>query len=136
MKFIVLDQDDLGGTILTYPRRKLVLKQPVEIPLYGTLKGRQIHKEELLSIFKQIVFEHKIDIVSGCKVESITKLNGYFKRKGSSTAYKSQFVLLAIGRRGAPRKLGVPGEKSEKVCYKLLEPEQFAGCKTLVVGGG
>jgi thioredoxin reductase len=45
-------------------------------------------------------------------------------------------VLLAIGRRGTPRKLNVPGEVSEKVAYRLLEPERIIGKKILIVGGG
>ena len=45
-------------------------------------------------------------------------------------------VLLAIGRRGTPRKLGVPGEELPKVVYRLIDPEQYAGQRVLVVGGG
>jgi thioredoxin reductase (NADPH) len=45
-------------------------------------------------------------------------------------------VLLSIGRRGTPRKLGVPGEDCDKVVYRLIEPEQYAGQDVLVVGGG
>jgi thioredoxin reductase len=44
--------------------------------------------------------------------------------------------LLAIGRRGTPRKLNVIGEESEKVAYKLLEPEDINGNEILIVGGG
>jgi thioredoxin reductase len=45
-------------------------------------------------------------------------------------------VLLAIGRRGTPRKLGVEGEGLPKVVYRLLDPEQYRGKRVLVVGGG
>ena len=45
-------------------------------------------------------------------------------------------MLLAIGRRGTPRKLNVPGEETEKVAYRLLEPEQIHDEHILVVGGG
>jgi thioredoxin reductase len=43
---------------------------------------------------------------------------------------------LAIGRRGTPRKLGVPGEEMTKVVYRLIDPEQYRGQHVLVVGGG
>ena len=45
-------------------------------------------------------------------------------------------MLLSIGRRGTPRKLGVPGEELPKVVYRLIDPEQYAGQHVLVVGGG
>jgi thioredoxin reductase len=45
-------------------------------------------------------------------------------------------VLLTIGRRGTPRQLGVPGEESSKVVYRLIDPEQYQGHQVLVVGGG
>jgi len=45
-------------------------------------------------------------------------------------------VLLGIGRRGTPRKLGVPGEELSKVVYRLIDPEQYRGQKVIVVGGG
>jgi thioredoxin reductase len=45
-------------------------------------------------------------------------------------------VLLAIGRRGTPRRLGVPGEDLPKVVYRLIDPAQYRGQHVLVVGGG
>ena len=45
-------------------------------------------------------------------------------------------MLLAIGRRGTPRKLGVPGEDLPKVVYRLIDPEQYRNMRVLVVGGG
>ena len=45
-------------------------------------------------------------------------------------------MLLTVGRRGTPRKLGVPGEELPKVVYRLIEPEQYRGKHVLVVGGG
>jgi len=51
-------------------------------------------------------------------------------------AYRSRNVLLAIGRRGTPRGLDVPGEHLPKVTYSLVDPGQYAGKSILVVGGG
>ena len=50
--------------------------------------------------------------------------------------YRASAVLLAIGRRGTPRKLGVPGEELPKVVYRLIDPEQYRGRQVIVVGGG
>ena len=41
-----------------------------------------------------------------------------------------------MGRRGTPRRLGVPGEEQAKVVYDIVEMEDFAGRRVLVVGGG
>jgi len=50
--------------------------------------------------------------------------------------YRARSVLLAIGRRGSPRKLEVPGEHLPKVTYRLIEPEQHRDKHVLIVGGG
>lgn len=136
LKFITLDQEDLGGTILSYPRKKLVMTQPVELPIYGKLNYREIKKEELLELFSEVFRQTGLTVISGAKVNEIVKENGHFKIISSKGEYISQKILLAIGRRGSPRKLDVPGEKSGKVSYRLLDPEKFYKMNILVVGGG
>jgi len=136
LNFITLDQDDLGGAILTYPRRKLVMTAPMMLPIYGKVKFKEVQKESLLKLFQDVFAKTGLNVKSGNKVELITRDNGNFKVISNHGEYLSRRVLLAIGRRGSPRKLGVPGEISEKVAYRLLEPEKFCGLKVLVVGGG
>jgi len=51
-------------------------------------------------------------------------------------SYRTDTVLLAIGRRGTPRKLGVQGEDQPKVVYRLIEADQYKNSHVLVVGGG
>ena len=136
LKFVTLDQEDLGGTILSYPRKKLVMTQPVELPIYGKLNYREIKKEELLELFSEVFHQTGLAVISGAKVNEIVKENGHFKTISSKGEYISQKILLAIGRRGSPRKLEVPGEKSGKVSYRLLDPEKFSKMNILVVGGG
>jgi len=53
----------------------------------------------------------------------------------SGPANASQ-VVLALGRRGTPRKLGIPGEELSKVMYKLIDAETYKNRKILVIGGG
>jgi thioredoxin reductase (NADPH) len=45
-------------------------------------------------------------------------------------------MLLAIGRRGTPRKLGIVGEELNKVVYSMIDPSEYSGKKVCVVGGG
>jgi thioredoxin reductase/ferredoxin len=136
LSFVAIDQEDLGGTILTYPRKKLIMSQPMDVPLYGKITEREIEKEVLLGIFTDIFQRTGLTVKSGEKVESIEKLDKLFRVTTSRGVHEGRRVLLSIGRRGSPRKLDVPGEKSGKVAYRLLEPEQFKNMKLLVVGGG
>ncbi len=136
LRYLTLEQEDIGGAILSYPRQKLVMTQPMEIPLYGKYKHREIRKEELLSLWHEIIRKTGVGIQTREKLVNVERPNGYFQVTTSKGEYMAQRVLLAIGRRGTPRKLGVPGETSSKVAYKLIEPEQYRGNTVLVVGGG
>ena len=136
LSFVTLDQDDLGGTILTYPRRKLVMTTPMDLPGYGKVRLREIKKEALLELFQDVFAKTGLSVLASNKVEDIARDNGNFKLRAKQGQYFARRVLLAIGRRGSPRKLGVPGEVSPKVAYRVIEPEKYAGLKILVVGGG
>jgi thioredoxin reductase (NADPH) len=136
LNFVTVEQDDLGGTIFTYPRQKLVMTHPMELPLHGSVNFREVRKEPLLKLFMEVVQQYELTIHSGEKVNSVVMANGHYLIKTSKGEYTAKRVLLAIGRRGSPRKIGCPGEKSEKVAYRLLEPEKYHDQHILVVGGG
>jgi putative YpdA family bacillithiol system oxidoreductase len=136
LRYIVLEQDEVGGTVLHYPRQKLVLTSPVELPLYGKLKVSEISKEELLAIWKDIIGRFSLTILTQHKVEVIEPVNGTFMVQAKGTTFVAGNVLLAIGRRGSPRKLGVAGEDLPKVMYRLIEAETYKQKHILVVGGG
>lgn len=136
LRYVVLEQDEIGGSVLHYPRKKLVLTSPVDLPLYGRLKLSEISKEELLAIWKDIIGKYSLNILTQHKVESIDRANGGFVVRAKGTVLTSGAVLLAIGRRGSPRKLGVPGEDLSKVMYRLIEAESYQQKHILVVGGG
>lgn len=135
---ITLEQDSLGGTVFTFPRAKVVMTSPMDLPLYGKVKLYNTSKEELLQIWKKVISEHSLNVVENTKVDSITPTqNDTFKIKTKTgDEYICNNVLLSIGRRGSPRKLNIPGEESTKVAYRLLEPERISGKKVIVVGGG
>ncbi len=137
LKVITLEQETLGGTVATYPRSKIVMTHPMELPLYGKVKLYETTKTELLNLWTDVITKHKIQIKENTGVKHIEKNAEYFKietREGET--YTSKAVLLAVGRRGTPRKLNIPGEMSENVAYRLLEPENIKGKKIVIVGGG
>ena len=136
LKFLTLDQDSLGGTVYSFPRAKIVMTAPMDLPLFGKLKLFETSKTELLEIWEKVLTTNNIKINLLEKVEEITKSNNIFTVDTSKGKYSSKKVLLAIGRRGTPRKLGIPGEEKEKVAYRLLEPELIKNQKVIVVGGG
>ena len=137
LTFATLEQDTLGGTVFTFPRSKIVMTAPMELPLYGKVKLFDTSKAELLDLWQQALSKNGIAIRENTKVESIAPGNGVFEIvTQQQEVLKAQKILLAIGRRGSPRKLGIPGEMTEKVAYRLLDPELIEKKRIVVVGGG
>lgn len=137
LRVAVLEQEkDLGGTVLHYPRRKLVLIQPVELPLGEQLSGAEYAKEDLLALLEGLITRAGLEVRFGERIASIGRAKGLFEVRSSTAAYRARFVVLALGRRGTPRKLGVPGEDLPKVMYRLLDAESYREQRVLVVGGG
>jgi len=136
MRFVTVEQESLGGCVFQYPRGKLVMTAPATVPLVGKINFRQTSKEALLEFWTQAERKTGVKINYKERVEDITRESDGFVVKTSRAQYRARSVLLAIGRRGTPRKLNVPGEELPKVVYRLIDPEQYAGQKVLVVGGG
>jgi thioredoxin reductase (NADPH) len=136
MRFVTLEQEALGGAVFQYPRGKLVMTAPAMLPIIGKVHFRQTSKEQLLEFWKEAEKKAGLKINYKERVEEIRREGSAFVVKTSKAEYKTASVLLAIGRRGTPRKLNVPGEELPKVVYRLIDPEQYKGQKVLVVGGG
>jgi thioredoxin reductase (NADPH) len=136
LKFLTIEQDSLGGTVANFPRKKIVMTNPMNLPIHGKVRLHQTSKVELLELWNKVLSNNRLTVNEEEKVNSIQKINSQFKISTSKGEYTSSGVLLAIGRRGSPRKLGVPGEQKEKVAYRLIEPELIHNKNVLVVGGG
>jgi putative YpdA family bacillithiol system oxidoreductase len=137
LRYITLEQDELGGTVAKYPRQKLVMTSPVELPLHGKFSKLKISKEELLRLWQNLHRRAGLTVNTCEKVDDIRKEpDGAFVITTAKGTYRAWTVILALGRRGTPRKLGVKGEELPKVMYALIEAEAYTGVKILVVGGG
>ena len=137
LRFLLLEQDTLGGTVYTFPRKKIVMTSPMELPLFGKVKLFETTKAQLLDLWQTVLLKNNIEVTENCKVETIVRENGLLKvTTNRGDQFVSASILLAAGRRGTPRKLNIPGEMKEKVAYRLLEPEEISGRQVLVVGGG
>ncbi len=137
LRYAVFEQQpDLGGTIYNFPRRKLTHTEEVELPLYGPLRKEEYSKEELLELFRGLVEKHRLAVLFGQRVQQVLPEGGLFHILTGSGAWRARRVLLALGRRGTPRKLGVPGEELSKVMYQVRDAEEYRGRRILCVGGG
>jgi thioredoxin reductase (NADPH) len=136
MSYATMEQGDIGGTVRQYPRQKLVMTSPVELPMYGKFKKLEISKEALLEFWDDVFSKSGLQVKTQEKVLDIQKQDGIFQVRTTQSAYTARFVVLAIGKRGTPRKLGVPGEELEKVYYRLIEADHYQNNHILIVGGG
>ena len=137
LRYVTIEQESsLGGAIFHYPRNKVAMTAPVKLPIVGNIKMGEISKEELLEFWKKVILKTGMKISYNERMETITKTNNGFIVKTTKQSYQTRAILLAIGRRGTPRKLEVPGEDLPKVVYRLIDPEQYRKMHVLVVGGG
>lgn len=136
LRFVTMEQDSLGGTVAHFPRGKLVMTAPAHLPLIGEVHFREVGKEELIGFWKRAVADTGLRINTQERVESITPVPPGFAIKTTRGVYVARSVLLAIGRRGTPRRLDVPGEDLPKVVYRLIDASEYRGKHILVVGGG
>ena len=154
LRFLTVEREDVGGTVRHYPRKKLVLTRPVKVPGYGKLNFREVSKEQLIDTWEEIVSKAGLEVATGETVTAVRSRNGGAgggvaagtgSGAGAGTGFvvttsereiETRRIVLAIGRRGIPRKLGVPGEELPKVAYSLREPESFQGDRIVIVGGG
>lgn len=137
LRSVTIEQEEtFGGTTLHFPRGKIVMAAPMNLPLYGKVNIREISKESLMALWEDVVAKAGIKINFGERMEKIQRQGDNFSVVTNRKTYITQSVLLCIGRRGTPRKLDVAGEQQEKVVYRLVDPVQYQGRHVLVVGGG
>jgi len=136
LRFRVIEQETLGGSILHYPRKKLVMTHPVELPGVGQIPFREIEKEPLLEFWLGTLGRKGIKVEEGVRLERVERGGAGFVAHTSAGPIDAARVVLALGRRGTPRRLEVPGEELPKVAYRLIEPESYEGQNVVVVGGG
>lgn len=136
LRSVVLEQNDIGGTVLQYPRAKIVMTSPVELPLWGPVRLTETRKEALLELWNAVTVKTGMKVRTGEKVTQIDRDDRGFIVTSNGGTVRARHVVLALGRRGTPRKLGVPGESQAKVVYRLIDAASYTNAHVLVVGGG
>lgn len=127
--YAIFEQGVFGGTVANFPRQKLVMSHPFELPIAGTarFKGHTVSKEELLNHFAQVKKQAGLEVNESTRFETVEKVGDIFRIKTSRGKVTAKKAILAMG---------VPGEDKQKVTYNLLDPEQYQGKNVVVVGGG
>jgi thioredoxin reductase/ferredoxin len=136
LSYVVLEQGDLAESIRKYPRHKILLSETSRVPVYGRLWVGNASKETLLSVWEAIIAENGLKILTGRRVEEIVCAQDAFLVRAGQETVRARRVILAMGRRGTPRRLGVPGEQRVNVFYDVVEMEAFRERRVVVVGGG
>jgi thioredoxin reductase/ferredoxin len=136
LDYLTLEQGSLGGTVFHFPRGKIVMTAPVKLPVAGKVKPGDTSKEALLRLWQDVENKSGLEIHYHERLEKVSGHDGNFVLKTSKGEHQVKKILLAIGRRGTPRTLDVPGEDLPKVVYRLIDAEQYVGQNVLVVGGG
>ena len=134
---LIEQADEVGGTVAAYPRKKMVMTQPMVLPLHGKLNRLEYQKEELVALWNELISKHALPVRTGVRMKELRREpDGTYIAETSAGPVRARTVCLSLGRRGTPRKLGVPGEDLPKVLYNLLDAESYKGRHILVVGSG
>lgn len=129
-------ETSMGGAVRSYPRGKVVMTTPVELPLYGRVHVRRTSKAALIELWNDVLSRHEIRPEYGVTLESVVTEGGVLVATTSAGTIRARRVLLATGRRGKPRHLGVAGEELAHVFHHVDDPADHDGERILVVGGG
>ena len=126
----------LGGAVRSYPRGKVVMTTPVELPGYGRVHLRRTTKPALIELWQDVLSRSAIEPEYGIALESVTRNGDLLVAATTAGPIDAQRVLLATGRRGRPRQLGVVGEELPHVRHHVDDPTEHDRQRILVVGGG
>ncbi len=138
LSYVAIEQDqEVGGTVAKYPRQKVVMTSPVQFPMHGKFKKLELSKEELIDFWHKVMQQADFKVRTSEKVLDIKKgEDSIFTVVTDKEQHRARGVVLALGKTGSPRKLGVKGEDLPKVMYRLIEADHYINKQILVVGGG
>jgi hypothetical protein len=131
---VTLEQDSVGGSVITHPRRKVVTTAPVELPLGGRLAGGQITKEELLVFWENALRRARVEIREASGSRASIRPRRASPSDGARR-YPTRAVLLAVGRRGRRASSACRGGPPRRLPARRRRAVPRPA-RVLVVGGG
>lgn len=137
LSYVVLEKERMmAATVLRYPAGKPFMAEPHDCRNVSLLPVFDTSKETLVDTWKQLVSQLGVRVQLDEAVDSVERGSDGFTVTTRKATYTGQRVVLAIGVRGKPRTLKVPGEERRKVHMLLEDPADHRGQRVLVVGGG
>jgi thioredoxin reductase len=150
-----IEQDTVLSTIEAYPKGKYIFFKPDSMPSRGSIsvEGAGEQRELILESWLGAMKSSGVVIneAESCKSVKRAGDGDYFTvqtERGlekEKVTYRARRVVLALGNRGTPMKLRLPGEEmkvtrhgrtEDKVKYKLADPDAYKGRKIIIVGAG
>ena len=137
----VFERDRPFRTLEAFPAGKMIYAEPRGVPTQPPLWFEDAPKEELVTRWRQALASWQLDVQEGTTVTDLSTQDGRHRvttvgDDGVPHTTVARQVILAIGRRGTPRRLGVPGEEQAHVGHQLTKARDHAGQRVVVVGGG
>jgi thioredoxin reductase/ferredoxin len=134
LDYVIYEATQLFSTVVNFPKGKPIYTYPKDMTPAGQL---QFHSEVKEPLVEEMKAQTQGVTVTMGRVESVQQKGGLLVcRMGDKSEVTALRVIVAIGRSGNFRKLGVPGEDLDKVYNRLHDPKDYAGKRCLVVGGG
>ncbi len=136
LQFDLLEASEPFSTVVNFPVRKPIYTYPTEMTPAGDIQFEATVKEPLLDELRAQTLERGIEPMRA-RAESVHRKGRYLEVVvPQADNILARRVIVAIGRSGNFRKLGVPGEELDKVSNRLHDPKDYADRDVLVVGGG
>ncbi|TGM61439.1 NAD(P)-binding domain-containing protein [Leptospira vanthielii] len=136
-KYVVLEANLPFQTIQSYPKQKPIFAEPKNLEPLSKLKIKDSTKEDLLEYLNELLKKEPIELHTGKRVSSIQHDGSlYVVKTETGDSYLTNSVVIAIGKSGDPKRLGVKGESHSSVFYRLFDPSDVKDKSVVIVGGG
>ncbi|WP_167483282.1 NAD(P)-binding domain-containing protein [Leptospira bourretii] len=136
-KFILLEANIPFQTIQSYPKHKPIFAEPKGLDSKSRIKITDSTKEDLLEYLNALIKEDTITIQTGKRVVSIQPEGKVYKvQTETGESFFTSSVVIAIGKSGDPKRLGVKGESNPSVFYRFFDPSDAKEKSVVIVGGG
>jgi NosR/NirI family nitrous oxide reductase transcriptional regulator len=138
LRFEIVEATEPFSTIVNFPSKKPIYTYPRDMTPAGELQFT-----ERSSVKEGLVEELREETLGSGLAPRLVRAERVAREGGrlavqltGGEVLHAHRVLVAIGRSGNFRRLGVPGEDKDKVSNRLHDPRDFRGQDVLVVGGG
>ena len=140
LNFVIYEAAEPYATLKDFPVNKPIFTYPSSHEPRGSLDVSYGYKETLVQGLDQQLSDAGVHVTRG-RIRRVERQGALIKchhdkETDAPPPTYALRVIIAIGRSGDFRRLGVPGEERGKVTPRLHDPKHYTGQQALVVGGG